>query len=133
MIRTETQLAIFLENRPGILADICATLTAARINVLALSVVDTVDHAVVRLVVDKAGPAIHLLEGRGLLVVENDVLTIDLPHRPGALGEVARRLAHARVNIEYLYATTTPGQKRATVVLRTSDNARARKALAKKG
>lgn len=132
MTRIETQLAIFLENRPGVLAEVCATLAGARVNILALTVVDTVDHAVVRMVVDRPGVAVHLLEARGLLVVTNEVVAVDLPHRPGALGEIARRLAAGRVNIEYLYATTAPGAKKATVIVRPDDVAKARRILGRR-
>lgn len=129
MTRTATQLAVFLENRPGVLAEICETLARAGVDIEALTVVDSVDHAVVRFLVDRPGIAVHLLEARGLLVITHDVLTVSLPHRPGSLGALARRLAKARVNIEYLYATTTPGAKKATVVLRPGDVAKARRVL----
>lgn len=93
------QLCIFLHNRPGVLAKLCTALSRARINLKAISVADSLDHAVVRLVVDKPLAARRLFEDHNLLVIENDLLALHLPDRPGTLGQVAARLAKAKLNI----------------------------------
>ncbi|MGM0380470.1 MAG: ACT domain-containing protein [bacterium] len=120
MINIRKQLSIFLANRPGTLAEVCEQLERENINILAMTVSDTVDHAVVRLLVDKPGEAIHRLEEKGLLVVENDVLAIRLENKPGTLAEVSRSLADNDINIEYAYCTGTPAQKEGLMIIRTA-------------
>jgi len=120
-MRVDKQLAVFLENVPGTLARMCEALAQKGVNVLALTVSDTVDHAVVRIVVDKANEALRILEDAGMLVVENDVLVAEVPNRPGALAEIAGKLADSNVNIEYAYCTAGRGQPEGTLVLRVRD------------
>jgi hypothetical protein len=122
-------LAVFLENRPGTLARVCEALAEARINIQAISTSDTVDHTVVRLVVDDPRKALFLFEERGTLVVENEVLLAETENRPGTMAAVARRLADARINIEYLYCSSLLKSKRGLVVLRVSNPQKALKVL----
>lgn len=122
------QLSIFLENKPGVLARLCSSFAEQGINIEGMSVSDTVDHAVVRLITNDPAKAAAALEAAGVLVVETDVLALNLPDRPGELARVARQLAKAKVNIEYAYGTT----EKATggmLILRVSDIAKARKVL----
>src|SRR5678815_5791161 len=72
-----TQLALFLENKPGTLARVCEALEKAKINIYAVSTSDTIDHSVVRMVVSDTRKALLLFEEHGTLVVENDVLMIE--------------------------------------------------------
>ncbi|MFP4687079.1 MAG: ACT domain-containing protein [bacterium] len=120
MLNIRKQISIFLANRPGTLADVCEDLDEENINIMAMTVSDTVDHAVVRMLVDKPGEAIHLLEKKGLLVVENNILAVDLENKPGALADVARQLADNDINIEYAYCTGTPAQKQGLMIVRTA-------------
>ena len=126
----EKQLSIFLENKPGVLAEVSKTLGDHGINIRGLSVSDTVDHAVVRLVVTDPQKAIHLLGEYGLLVVETEVLAIKLEDRPGGLAEFASLLARAKVNIEYAYGSSDDTQ--ATVFFRVSDAKKAMQMLSPK-
>ena len=119
----ETQLSIFLENKPGVLADVSKMLGDNSINIRGMSISDTVDHAVVRLIVDQPQKAIHLLGEHGALVVETEVLAVKLTDEPGALGKLADMFAHGEVNIEYAYGTSNGSQ--ATVFLRVSDTDKA--------
>ena len=121
------QLSIFLKNEPGVLADVCEALAAGNVNIQAMSVSDTVDHAVVRLVVDQPQKAIHLLGDRGLLVVEAEVLALELSNTPGTLAHTARKLAQAGVNIEYAYGSGD-GDK-CILIFRVSDTHRAEQAI----
>jgi len=118
------QLSIFLQNKPGVLAEVCGALAENKVNILGISVSDTVDHAVVRLVVSDPGLAREVLESGGALVVESDVAQMDLDDSPGILGEVAAKLAEASVNIEYAYGTA-PFDGKARVYLRVSDSEKA--------
>ena len=87
------QLSIFLDNRPGTLAAVCDELAKANINIFALTISDTVDHAVVRLVVSHAQKALHIFGQHGTMVVENDVLMIENDNQPGSLSKIARKLS----------------------------------------
>jgi len=112
------QLCIFLQNQPGVLAKLCRALSGERINLKAISVSDSVDHAVVRVVVDKPLVARRIFEDHNLLVIENDLLALHLPDRPGTLGQVAARLAKAKLNISYLYGSAPDGDGMGTLYLR---------------
>ncbi len=129
MVNVRKQISIFLANRPGTLADISKNLRDREINILAMTVSDTVDHAVVRMLVDKPGKAVHQLEEKGLLVVENDVLVVSLENKPGALAELSTKLAEHGINIEYAYCTGMPAQKKGLMVIRTGDPHQARALL----
>src|SRR5438105_10544150 len=100
-LETATQLAVFLENRPGTLVRVCEALAKAGINIHALAISDTVDHSVVRMVVSEPTKALMLLGEAGVLAIENDVLMIEAANTPGMLAKIAERLAKANVNIEY--------------------------------
>ncbi len=115
----EKQLSLFLVNKPGVLADVCQTLGEHKINIRGMSVSDTVDHAVVRLIVDDPIKAIHILGEHGVLVVETDVLALEVDDQPGALAKVARKFARGKINIEYAYGTADSGK--AKIFMRLSD------------
>ncbi len=128
-MHVDKQLAVFLENRPGALAAMCETLAEANVNLLALTVSDTVDHAVIRLVTDKPEEALHLLGEAGMLVVESDVLVVEVANQPGTLGQVARKLARHNINIEYAYCTTTSEADCGALILRVRDPQKALQVL----
>lgn len=121
MIDVRKQISIFLENKPGTLADVTESLQEEKINILAMTVSDTIDHAVVRMMVDKPGEAIHRLEEQNLLVVENDVIVVDLENEPGALANMAERLADHDINIEYAYCTASPAQQKGMMIIRVDN------------
>src|SRR5262250_1101811 len=98
------QLAIFLDNRPGMLARVADALAEAKINIYAITTSDTVDHSVIRMVVSDYRKALQVFEEHGTLVVEDDVLMIDGSNKPGQLADIARKLAKAKLNIEYCYS-----------------------------
>ena len=123
------QLSLFVENKPGTLADVCQALGRQKISIHALSVSDAVDHAVIRMVVDQAERAIHLLGEHGVLVVERDVLMLKGRNQPGEMATIARKLARSRVNIDYAYTATPPGASEGVMVLRVSDMKKARRVL----
>src|SRR6267378_7907058 len=106
------QLAIFLENRPGMLARVCDALAEAKINIYAITTSDTVDHSVVRMVVSDPRKAMLLFEEHATLVVETDVLMIEGDNRPGSLARICNKLAEARINIEYCYCATPPNARK---------------------
>ena len=124
-----TQLAVFLANKPGTLAEVCDELAKANINIYAFTITDTVHHAVVRMVVSDTRKALHLFGERGVLVVENDVLMINNTNKPGALSRLAKKLSEHKINIEYAYLATSPSSKTGLAVFRVSDTKKAIKVL----
>lgn len=128
-VRIVEQLAIFIANKPGTLAEVCDALAEDKINIYGLTVSDTVDHAVVRMVVSDTRRAIALLEAHGTLVVENDVVMIENDNRPGGLSRIAKALSAAKVNIEYAYLASMPTAKKGLLILRASDVKKALKVL----
>jgi hypothetical protein len=123
------QLAIFLDNRPGMLARVADALAEAKINIYAITTSDTVDHSVIRLVVSDYRRALHVFEEYGTLVVEDDVLMFEGSNKPGEMARIAHRLADAKINIEYCYSATPPDSKKGLLILRVSNPAKALKVL----
>lgn len=121
MVTIATQLALFMENRPGMLARTCQALARAKVNILALSILDTVDHAIVRMVVDKTPEAERVLTELHAMVQAREVVFMDVPNEVGALARVAEQLAEAGINIEYAYCTASSGSSAGAIVLRTND------------
>lgn len=130
-VRIVEQLAIFIANQPGTLAEVCDALAGHKINIYGLTVSDTVDHAVVRMVVSDTQRAIALLEAHGTLVVENEVLMIENDNRPGSLSRIAQTLSDAKVNIEYAYLASMPSARHGLLILRVGDVRKALKVLTK--
>ena len=128
-IETATQLAVFLSNRPGALARVCEALAKAGINVHALTISDTVDHSVVRMVVSDPTKALMLLGEAGVLALESEVLMIETQNEPGVLAKIAERLAEAKVNIEYAYLAGSPNAPQGLIILRPSDVDKAQRTL----
>lgn len=123
------QLALFLENRPGTLAAVCDALAAVQINIYALTISDTVDHSVVRMVVSDPHRALSIFEEHGTLVVESDVILIEHDNKPGSLSTVAKKLAAHDVNIEYAYTASGPHVQIGTLILRVNDLEKAMEVL----
>ena len=126
------QLSVFLANKPGTLARVCTELARAEINIFALTITDTADHSVVRMVLSDTPKALQIFEERGVLAVQSKVLMIENSNKPGTLGKIAARLAKAKINIEYAYLATSPGAKKGLLILRTEGTKKALKVLQKK-
>ncbi len=123
------QLALFLDNRPGTLARLADALAEAKINIYAISTSDTVDHSVVRLVVNDYRRAMELFEAHGTLVVEDDVVMVSGDNKPGSLARIAHKLADGKVNIEYAYCATPPDARKGLMILRVNDVKKVMKVL----
>jgi len=129
--RIVQQLAVFLENKPGALAAVCDALSEAKINIFGLTVSDTTDHAVVRMVVSNTEKAMGLFESHGTLVVESDVLMIQNDNKPGSLSRIANALSSKKINIDYGYLASMPSAKKGLLILRVTDPKRALAVLKK--
>ena len=124
-----TQLSVFIENRPGTLAAMCDELAKHNVNIFALTISDTVDHAVVRMVVSEPRKALTLFEERGVLTIENKVLLIENSNKPGSLSKIAAKLGEAKINIEYAYATVDHAGANTRLILKTQKAAKAQQIL----
>ena len=117
----EKQLSVFMENKPGRLSTICSTLADNDINIFAMSVHDTVDHAIVRLIVDYPTKALVLLEQEGVYTITQDVVVLEIDNKPGIISTVAKKLFRADINIEYAYCTAAKNQEFGCLVVKTKD------------
>jgi hypothetical protein len=125
------QISVFLENRKGRLYEVLNVLATEKINIRALSIADTADFGILRLIVPDPDAAKKILEKGGFTVKENNVIAIEVPDRPGGLAFVLKALQDADINVEYLYAFVATAHKDAIVVIRTENNDGALKALKK--
>jgi hypothetical protein len=130
-VRIVEQLALFIANKPGTLAEVCDALAAERVNIYGLTISDTVDHAVVRMVVSDTRRAMAVFEARGTLVVENDVLMVENDNKPGSLSLIAKALSEHKINIEYAYLASMPSARRGLLIVRVTDPKKALKVLTK--
>ena len=127
------QISIYSENKPGQLSAICRTLASAGVNITTLSLADTSDFGIVRLIVDDCEKAKSVLAEKGHLVNVKDVLAVCVPDRPGGMAEVMQVLDAAGADIEYSYAFAFHKGEKAVLVFRFADGDVAEKALAAAG
>ena len=123
------QLTVFVENKQGSLVDITETLAANHVNLRALSIADTQDFGLLRLIVNDNDTASAALKDKGYVLKVTDVIGVKIGDQPGKLSTALSVLAQAGVNVEYLYAFMSRTEKHAYVVLRVADNAAAEAAL----
>ncbi|MBE6826836.1 MAG: ACT domain-containing protein [Ruminococcus sp.] len=130
---TAEQLSIFLENKPQQLVKVTETLAEGGIDIRAMSLADTQDFGIVRMLVSDCAKAKVLLNEKGLMSTITKVLCAEVPDHPGGLSEITRILGDAKINIDYLYACITEIGQRAYIVLHVSDEAAAQTALTEGG
>lgn len=124
------EITAYLENKPGRLAKICSALAREKINIQALSVMDTQERSVLRFVTDDLEPTRKVLTSLGTESQVRDVLAVELDNRPGALARVLETLADEHINIEYAYVAAGSEPGRCLGVFHTSNPKRALKILA---
>ena len=123
------QLTIFVENKKGALVDITKTLADNNVNLRALSIADTQDFGILRLIVNDNETATKALQDAGYLIKMTDVVGVKIGDQPGKLSKALEVLDKADINMEYLYAFMARTEKHAYVVLRVADNNEAEKVL----
>lgn len=126
------QLTVFLENSEGRLASLCGTLAEANINMSALTIAETSEYGLVRIICDNVPAAVEVLELAGFRATKTKVLAVVLPNRPGSLAELLAVLDIADVNIEYGYCFSSEDEK-AIDVLKVIDYKTAEAAIKKAG
>ena len=125
------QIAVFLENKSGRLAEITRILAENDINIRALSVADTADFGILRLIVDKVDLAKEVLRAGGFTVGKTNVIAVEVPDRAGGLASVLKVAHQADLNVEYMYAFVEKATDKAVVIFRFEDVDAAVKVLAK--
>ncbi len=122
-MRAITQFSIFLVNKPGILSRVCDELAKKRINVIALTLMDSVEHGVFRLVATNEEKARKTLELLNVPTTETEVLAAEMPNKPGAMADICSKLDANRIKIKYAYVTSgAPGGR--TIGIFKVDNMR---------
>lgn len=119
------QISVFLENKAGRLAEVTKVLGEAGINIRALSLADTTDFGILRLIVDQYDKAREVLKKHGFTVGKTEVVAVEVPDRPGGLASVLRILAESNINVEYMYAFVQHSGKNAVIIFRFDDLERA--------
>ncbi len=127
------QLSIFVENKSGRLAHITETLAAANVDIRAISVADTSDFGILRLIVDRPQDAVKALREAHLTVSLTSVIAIGIEDQPGAFAKAMRVLADHSIGVEYMYAFISRDEGRAYVILRVEDSEKAEAALKENG
>ncbi|HCP14183.1 MAG TPA: hypothetical protein DIT32_00090 [Peptococcaceae bacterium] len=127
------QISLFLENKKGRLAHVCRAMGEEGINIRALSIADTTDFGVLRLIVDDPQKAETQLKARGFSVTITDVVGIKVADRPGGLAEALDFLDDADVSVEYMYAFLGKCGDQAMVILRLNDTAKGLTVLTNSG
>ena len=128
-ILTQTQFSVFLVNKPGVLAQVTGALAKAKLNVVAMTLVDSQEHGVLRLVAEDASAAREVLTRLNLPMTETDVLRLELSNRAGALADVATVLGQNHININYAYCTSGAPGGHSTGIFKVADPKKAEKVL----
>lgn len=126
------QLSVFVENREGRLEKVLEVLKQNNINIISLSLADTSDYGLLRLIVSDPEGGKTALKSNGFSAILTDVLAIKLAHRIGQLQELLEVICKAAINIEYMYALST-GKDDASIVIKTSDLDKVTELLKAKG
>jgi len=127
------QISVFLENKPGALADVTRILGEGGVNIRALSLADTKDFGILRLIVNDNEKAKAILGARGFTVRKTEVVAVEVPDRPGGLADILKCLFQSGINVEYLYAFVQQSGSNAIIIFRFDETDRAIEVLSKNG
>ncbi len=123
------QISIFIENKSGRLAEITRILGESGINIRALSLADTSDFGILRLIVNDVETANKVLKEKGFTVNKTEVVAVEVPDRPGGLGAILQALDSAQINVEYMYAFVERCGGNAVIIFRFDEADKAINAL----
>ena len=127
------QISIFLENKSGRLAEVATVLAGAGINIRALSLADTTDFGILRLIVNDTEKAKQVLKDNGFTVGKTEVIAVEVPDRPGGLAHILSVMTEEGVNVEYMYAFVQRSGGNAIIIFRFDELEKAIHALQKAG
>ena len=123
------QFSVFMVNKPGVLAKVLGEFANAKVNITAITMMDSAEHGVMRVVFEDPGKAREILSRLNMPYNETEVLCVNLANKAGALATVAEKLAKGHINISYAYCTAGAAGGRTTGVLKVSDVKKAMKLL----
>jgi len=127
------QISVFLENKSGRLAEVTDILAKEGINLRALSLADTADFGILRLIVNDMEKAKKVLKDNKFTVGRTEVVAVEVPDRPGGMAGILAILGEAGINVEYMYAFVQKSGEHAVIIFRFDDPEGAIKSLQKKG
>lgn len=127
------QISIFLENKPGGLEEVTRILKDAQINIRTLSLADTTDFGILRLIVNDVDMASHVLKEHGFRFSRTTVVAVEVPDRPGGLHSILEVLSKNGINVEYLYAFVERSGENAVIIFRLDAPDKAIEVLQKNG
>ena len=116
------QISVFIENKPGRLAEVTECLAAAHINIHALTIADTTDFGILRLIVSDTDKSTEILKEKGFMTQLTEVVAIAMGHRPGSLHKILQKLEELDISIEYMYAFTSRIKEYDAIVILRLDN-----------
>ena len=116
------QITVFLENRPGRMEEVTGCLSDEKINIHALSIADTTDFGILRMIVSEPEKAASVLKGKGFMVKTTSVIAVAMGHSPGSLHSVLRELKSLDISIEYMYAFTSRHKVHDAIVILSLSN-----------
>lgn len=133
MVMTIDQISVFVENKPGKLVEVIETLGAKGIDLRAMSIADTSDFGILRIIVDKPAIALEVLKEADCVTSVNKVIAVSVDDTPGSLARVLRLLSDEGISVEYVYAFITHEAGKAYVIIRVENNDRATSVLSANG
>jgi hypothetical protein len=128
-METCIQFSVFLVNKPGVLSQIFHELAKAKVNIINVAMMDSMEHGVLRMIVDDPVATRPVFRTLNIPFSETDVLAVTLPNRPGAAADLCEKLSAAHINIGYMYCTSSTSAGKTNVVLKVPDIKKATKAL----
>jgi hypothetical protein len=128
-METTQQVSVFLENKPGRLANVLSALAREKINVLALTVMDRHEHSVLRLVTNDMNKTVAVLKTLGTPFADTEVLVVELRNQPGALARVCELLGAEHINIDYAYCSAAGRNGKTLGIFKVSNSEKAMRVL----
>ena len=127
------QISVFLENTTGRLCEVTQTLAKAGINLRAISIADTADFGILRLIADKTDAAINVLTAAGFTTRQTNVAAVEIDDKPGSLAALMDLFRKSEINIEYLYASLEGSDDKAVVIFKLENHEKGFEILEKNG
>jgi len=127
------QISVFLENTTGRLCEVTQTLAKAGVNLRAISIADTADFGILRIIADKTDEAVNALSAAGFTTRQTTVAAVEIEDRPGSLASLIELFRESGINIEYLYASLEGSDGKAVVIFKLEDHEKGFEILKKSG
>jgi len=127
------QISVFLENTTGRICEVTQTLAKAGVNLRAISIADTADFGILRIIADKTDEAVSVLSAAGFTTRQTTVAAVEIEDRPGSLASLIELFKESGINIEYLYASLEGGDGKAVVIFKLEDHDKGFEILKKSG